>query len=455
MDLIALLNEIDGWVWGAPLITLLLGVGVYLTFLLRGFQFTQLYSSLHYALVVRREKGAAGDISHFQALMTALSATVGTGNIAGVATAIAMGGPGAVFWMWMTGLFGMASKYAEALLAVKYRYVDHRGNMVGGPMVYIKVIGANPGWRWLAGAFALFAGFASFGIGDMVQSNSVADALDATFDVPRLTTGVILGVMTGVVILGGVRWIARVASVIVPFMIFFYCAGAMAILAIHLSEIPAAFALILDGAFSGTAATGGFAGAAVSAAIRFGVARGVFSNESGMGSAAIAAAAAQTNSPARQGAVAMTQTFIDTLIVCTMTALVIIVTGVWTDGASGAALTTAAFAFDLGGAGEIIVAVSLALFAYSTLIGWSYYGEKGLESLFGEGVIVPYRIVYCLAAALGATLKLEVVWTLADIANGLMAVPNLIALVALSPVVVAETKAYLALRAQERGATGN
>ncbi len=451
MDLNALLATVDGYVWGTPLIVLLLGVGFYLTVILKGLQFTQLFPSLYYAFVIRKEKGSAGDISHFQALMTALSATVGTGNIAGVATAIALGGPGAVFWMWMTGLVGMTTKYAESLLAVKYRYVDHRGNMVGGPMVYIKAIGKSPAWRWLAGAFALFTGVASFGIGDMVQSNSVADAMADSMGVPPLVTGLTLAIMTGAVIIGGVKSIGRVASIIVPTMILFYCTSALVILAIHITEVPAALMMIVSHAFTGTATTGGFAGAATAAAIRFGGARGVVSNESGIGSAAIAAAAAQTNSPARQGAVSMTQTFIDTLIVCTMTALVIIVTGAWESGVSGAELTSNAFYHDLGSAGEIIVSLSLALFAFSTMIGWSYYGEKGLESILGERAILPYRVVFCLAAALGATLKLEVVWTLADITNGLMAFPNLIALIALSPVVVAETKAYLAGKKETRG----
>ena len=378
--------------------------------------------------------------------MTALSATVGTGNIAGVSTAVALGGPGAIFWMWMTGLVGMATKYSESLLAVRYRYTDEQGHMVGGPMVYIKTIGKHPFWSGLATAFGLFAAIASFGIGDMVQSNSVADALKATFDVPETTTGVTLAILTGAVILGGVKWIGRVTSVIVPVMILFYVGGALWVIGAHIADVPAALALIVANAFSGTAATGGFAGAAVSAAVQFGVARGVFSNESGMGSAAIAAAAAKTREPAQQAMVSMTQTFIDTLVVCTMTALVIIVTGVWTDGATGATLTTAAFTHAMGPPGGWIVALSLALFAYSTMLGWSYYGEKALESVAGVGVILPYRAAFCVAAVVGAPLKLELVWTLADITNGLMAFPNLLALMILSPVVAAETRMFLARR---------
>ncbi len=441
------LNAIDSCVWGAPMILLLLGTGVYLTSLLYGLQFTRLLYALKLAFVIRDEKTGDGDISHFQALMTALSATVGTGNIAGVATAIAIGGPGAIFWMWMTGLVGMATKYAEALLAVKYRYKDENGKMVGGPMVYLKACGENPAWNYLAISFALFAFTASFGIGAMVQSNSVADALFSEFGTPKMATGITLALLTGVVIIGGIKSIARVASIIVPVMILAYCSCATMILILHIAEIPGALKLIVVQAFTPTAATGGFAGAAIWVAVRMGVARGIFSNESGLGSAAIAAAAARTKEPVAQALVSMTQTFIDTIIVCTMTALVIVISGEWQSGANGAALTTVAFASTLpGGMGGVVVSLGLALFAYSTMLGWSYYGEKAIESLMGTRSIMPYRALFCCSVALGAALKLEVVWTFSDIANGLMAFPNLVGLVVLAPVVVAETRRYFAGR---------
>lgn len=396
------------------------------------------------AFVKRSEEDAEGDISHFQALMTALSATVGTGNIAGVATAIAIGGPGAVFWMWMTGLVGMATKYAEAVLAVKYRYKDEKGNMLGGPMVYIAAIGANPLWKFLAGAFAVFAAVAALGIGNMTQSNSVADALNATFGVPKLLSGVILAALTAIVILGGVKWIGRAASVIVPVMIFFYCSTAMVILALHIEKIPWAIGLIFEKAFTPTAASGGFAGATLWMTLRMGVARGIFSNESGLGSSPIAAAAAKTKDPVTQALISMTQTFIDTLIVCTMTALVILVSGVWDGGLNGAPLTTEAFSKTLpGNWGGMIVTLGLVFFAYSTMLGWSYYGERALEHLAGVKVIIPYRVVFCVFIVIGATRELNLVWTFSDITNGLMAFPNLVALIMLSPVVASETKRYI------------
>ncbi len=439
-----ILDKIDSFVWGLPLILLLLGTGVYLSIRLRGLQFTWLIPALTMAFVRRSEEAADGDISHFQALMTALSATVGTGNIAGVATAIAIGGPGAVFWMWVTGLVGMATKFAEALLAVKYRYKDERGRMVGGPMVYISKIGPHPFWKYLAGSFAVFASIAAFGIGNMTQSNSVADALHSTFGAPKLATGVILAILTAAVILGGVKWIGRVASVIVPVMIFFYCAAALYILALNADKIPESFTLIFRHAFSPTAASGGFAGSAIWITIRMGVARGIFSNESGLGSSPIAAAAARTKDPVAQALVSMTQTFIDTLIVCSMTALVILCTGAWESGMNGAPLTTEAFSRGIpGGFGGGVVALGLVFFAYSTMLGWSYYGERALEHLFGVKSITPYRVVFCLLIVVGAVTKLEVVWTFSDITNGLMAFPNLVALLLLAPVVVSETRRYI------------
>lgn len=438
---IGFVNLIGGWVWGLPLIILLVGTGAYLTIALRGIQFTKLAHSLYLGLVKRKDEGdEPGDISHFQALMTALSATVGTGNIAGVATAIAVGGPGALFWMWVTGLVGMATKYGEAVLAVKYRIQDENGNMCGGPMYYIE---HGLGWKWLASLFALFAAVAAFGIGNMVQSNSVAASVEATFNIPSAVTGIVLAIATGAVILGGIKSIGRVTGVLVPLMIVFYMAGSIVILLLHFDQVPAAFALIFEKAFSPTAASGGFAGAGVMLAIRMGVARGIFSNESGLGSAPIAAAAAKTKHPVTQALVSMTQTFIDTLVVCTMTGLVIIISGVWDSGKNGAELTTSAYSNTvLGSFGGLIVTLGLILFAYSTIIGWSYYGEKAMEYLFGVKSIMPYRVVFILFVAVGAFLKLDLVWALSDCFNGLMAFPNLIALLALSPVIVQETKDY-------------
>jgi AGCS family alanine or glycine:cation symporter len=442
------INAVDSFIWGLPLMALLLGTGLYLTILLRGIQFTWLFPALYLALVKRKEADAQGDISHFQALMTALSATVGIGNIAGVATAIAVGGPGAVFWMWMTGLVGMATKYAEATLAVKYRYADENGNMVGGPMVYITAIGPNPAWKALAVAFAVFASLAAFGIGDMAQSNTVAEAMESSFGVSRVYTGVTLAVLTAAVILGGIKWIGRACSVIAPVMIVFYSAASIWALLLTMDKIPGTIEAIILHAFTPSAAVGGFAGASVWMAARMGVARGIFSNESGLGSAPIAAAAAKTHDPVAQALVSMTQTFIDTLVVCSMTALVILNSGALESGLTGVKLTYEAYSRILpGGYGEMVVAISVALFAYSTLIGWSYYGEKALEWLIGVKAILPYRIVFCVLTAVGAMLNLETVWTFSDIANGLMAFPNLVALVMLSPVIAAETKRYVTMKA--------
>lgn len=370
--------------------------------------------------------------------MTALSATVGTGNIAGVATAIAAGGPGALFWMWITGLVGMATKYSEAVLAVKYRETDANGEMSGGPMYYISKGLKMP---WLGTVFAVFAAIAAFGIGNMVQSNSVADAVEATFHIPPIVTGIVLMVLTGFVVLGGIKKIGKVTGTLVPIMIVFYIIGSMVIILMNLGAVPDALALIVKHAFNPTAATGGFAGATVMLAIRMGVARGVFSNESGLGSAPIAAAAAQTKHPVSQALVSMTQTFIDTIVVCTMTGLVLILTGVWNSGQTGAELTTTAFQAGIPG-GAYIVTIGLMLFAYSTILGWCYYGEKSMEYLFGVGSVKPYRIVFVLFVGVGAVAKLGLVWNLSDTLNGLMAIPNLIGLLLLTPVIVKETKAY-------------
>ena len=452
------LGRVSGVVWGLPTIVLLLGTGLYLTVVLRGVQFRKLGPALRLALIKRKEAGAEGDITHFQALMTALAATVGVGNIAGVATAIAAGGPGALFWMWVTALFGMATKYSEALLGVYYREVDGRGDMAGGPMYYLsRGIGGRQG-RFLGGAFALFAAIAAFGIGSMVQSNSVADALRASFSVPPLLTGIVIAVLAGMVILGGVRSIGRVAGTLVPLMILFYLAGGLLVLAINWRGLDDAIVLVFRDAFTGSAAAGGFLGASVREGIRWGFARGIFSNESGLGTGGIAAAAAQTRVAASQALVSMTQTFIDTIVVCSVTGLAIITTGAYTradpatgEAFTGAALTVTAFSTGLpGNAGGTIVAIGLALFAFSTILGWAYYGERAVEYLFGLRATRPYRLLFVLAAFTGAAVLqlgqatgLELVWSFSDIFNGAMAYPNLIGLIFLSGVVARETRRSL------------
>lgn len=361
-----IVSKINAFAWGPPMLILLVGTGFWLTFNLRGLQFTKLGHALYLALIKRKEDDdEPGDITHFQALMTALAATVGTGNIAGVATAIAIGGPGAMFWMWVTGLVGMATKYAEAILAVKYREVDSKGEMCGGPMYYISK-GLN--LPWLGTVFAVFASIAAFGIGNMVQANSVADAVQATFHVPLWATGAVLMTFSAMVILGGIKSIARVTSLLVPIMIVFYVLASLFIIFSNIGEVPASLMFIVKQAFNPTAAVGGFTGATIMMAIRFGVARGVFSNESGLGSAPIAAAAAKTKNPTSQALVSMTQTFIDTIIVCTMTGLVLILTGTWSNGETGAALTTTAFNMGFPGGGYIVT-IGIILFAYSTILG--------------------------------------------------------------------------------------
>ena len=435
---------VNGVVWGVPMLVLILGVGLYLTFGLR--LLTILKIPFGFKLLSRGRDGRGdGEISPFNALMTSLSATIGTGNIAGVATAIFLGGPGAVFWMWMTALVGMATKYAEAVCAVRYREQDERGKFVGGPMYYIKN-GLGENWTWLAIFFALFASVAGFGIGNMVQANSVADAMATSFAIPKWITGGVLVVLVGAVLLGGLQRIANVASALVPVMAIGYIFASLLVLVLNVHAIPEAFRLIFTHAFTPLAATGGFAGAAVWAAIRFGVARGVFSNEAGLGSAPIAHAAAQTKGPVSQGLVAMLGTFIDTIVVCTFTALAILCTGAWTSGETGAALTSKAFETALPGIGNYVVAIALSVFAFTTMLGWSYYCERALQYLIGVWIITPFRVVWSLAALVGATLKLSFVWLLADTLNALMAIPNLIALVLLSPVVFQITKEFFASR---------
>ena len=436
----SLLNSLSSFIWGPIMLAFLLGVGVYLTIGLKLMPWRKLGHGFKLLFSGQAEKDK-GDISPFQALMTALSATIGTGNIAGVATAIFLGGPGAIFWMWITALFGMATKYGEAVLAVKYREVDSRGKRQGGPMYYIKN-GLGDNWKWLGFLFALFGTIAAFGIGNMVQSNSVADALQSNFHIDPIITGIIMAILVGLVIIGGVKSIGAVAGKLVPIMAIAYIAGSLVVILVNIGEVGNAFGLIFSSAFSGTAATGGFAGAAVWAAIRFGVARGVFSNEAGLGSAPIAHAAAQTDDPVRQGMIAMLGTFIDTIIVCTMTALVIILTGAWTSGETGASLSTLAYGQGIAG-GNYIVTIGLVIFAFTTLIGWAYYGERCAEFIFGTAIIIPYRIVWVVAVMTGALIKLNFVWLLADVMNGFMAIPNLIALALLSPIIFKVTKDYL------------
>lgn len=438
------ISDINSIVWGVPMLVMILGVGLFLSLGLKLLPILKIGSGFKLLWSGRVSEDSAkgkGEITPFNALMTSLSATIGTGNIAGVATAIFLGGPGALFWMWCTALVGMATKYAEAVCAVKFREKDANGNHVGGPMYYIKN-GLSSKWTWLGTAFAIFGSIAGFGIGNTVQSNSVSSALESNFGIPPLASGLIMMVLVGLVLMGGVKRIADVAGKLVPLMAFFYIGAGLVVLISNASEIPAAFVLIIDSAFSPVAAQGGFVGAAVWAAIRFGVARGVFSNEAGLGSAPIAHAAAQTNDPVKQGLIAMLGTFIDTLIVCTITGLAIIVSGAWTSGDTGATLTSMAFATALPGIGNYIVAIALSVFAFTTILGWSFYSEKCVQFLFGVKAIVPFRVLWIIAVPIGATSSLSFVWLLADTLNAMMAIPNLVALVLLSPVVFKLTKEY-------------
>ena len=444
-----IISAVNGVVWGPVMLVLILGTGLFLMLGLRFMPILKLGSGFKLLWKGRKTDGSdadSGEISQFQALMTALSATVGTGNIAGVATAVFLGGPGALFWMWCTALVGMATKFAEAVLAVKYREVDEEGNHVGGPMYYIKN-GLGAKWAWMGTLFAVFASVAAFGIGNTVQANSVADVLNANFGIPLWATGVVLMVLVGAVLLGGIKRIGLVAGALVPFMAVAYLSAGLLVLAMNFEAIPHAFDLILTYAFTESAAEGGFAGAAVWMAIRFGVARGVFSNEAGLGSAPIAHAAAKTKDPVKQGLVAMLGTFIDTIVICSITGLAIITSGVWSSGATGAALTSAAFGEALPGVGQYIIALSLSVFAFTTILGWAFYGERSMEYLFGLKAIKPYRIVWILMIPLGATIGLEFIWLVADTLNAMMALPNLVALVMLSPVVFKLTQEYFQKKA--------
>jgi len=434
-----LIKEINGVVWGVPMLIAILGTGIFLMLGLKLMPVLKISTGFQLLWQGRTAKGE-GDISAFSALMTSLAATIGTGNIAGVATAIFLGGPGALFWMWCTALVGMATKYAEAVCAVHYRETDERGMHVGGPMYYIKN-GLSKKWAWLGTAFAIFGAIAGFGIGNTVQANSVADALHASFSIPVWLSGVTMMLLVGLVLFGGIKRISSVATKLVPIMAIFYVAFGLIILIINMAEIPAAISLVFESAFTGTAAAGGFAGAAVWAAIRFGVARGIFSNEAGLGSAPIAHAAATTNSPVQQGLIAMLGTFIDTLIICSITGLVIITSGAWTSGETGAALSSLAFASGIPG-GNYFVAIALSIFAFTTILGWSYYGERCVEYLFGVKAIISFRVLWVLVIPLGAIAQLNFIWLLADTLNALMALPNLIALILLAPVVFKLSQEY-------------
>lgn len=438
---IPVLNAIDSFMWGPPLITLLVGTGIYLTVRLHLLQVFRLPLALR--LIFKAQNKGEGDVSSFKALCVALAATVGTGNIVGVATAVKVGGPGAIFWMWLAAFFGMATKYAEGLLAVKYRSVDAKGDIAGGPMFYIRN-GMGEKWKPLATFFAIACILVAYlGIGTFPQVNAIVDSMELSFSFPKVATDAILTFFIAAITIGGLQSIAKVASGIIPFMAFLYIAISFGLLVANIDQLPAAVALIFTDAFTGSAAAGGFAGSTVMMAMQNGIARGVFSNESGLGSAPIAAAAAKTKYPAEQGLISMTGTFIDTIIICTMTGIALVITGVWQGDAAGAAMTSAAFAATYGTVGSQLLTIALALFAFTTILGWNYYGERACIYLFGTKGVLPYRLIFIVLIACGAFLKLEAIWILADIVNGLMAIPNLIALIALSGVVVAETKLYL------------
>ena len=440
--LTAIVTAINDFVWGPPMLVLILGTGLFLQMRLKLMPVMRIGTG--FRMIWRGRKpaaGAAGEISPYAALMTALAATVGIGNIAGVPTAIAIGGPGALFWMWITALVGMATKYAEVLLAVHYRETDDRGEQTGGPMYAIKN-GLGRNWRWLGAAFAIFGGIAGFGIGNMVQANSIADVLRSGFGVSPWVSGVVMTALTGFVLLGGVKRIGAVAEKLVPFMCVGYVAVSLLVLGLYADQIPAAFGLILHHAFNPTAATGGFVGAGVMMALRYGVARGIFSNEAGLGTAGIAQAAGRTRHAAESGLIGMMGTFIDTIIVCTMTGLVLIVTGTWQSGLKGAVLSSAAFETALPGFGATFLAVAVIVFAYTTILGWAYYGEKCWAYLVGTKSEKPYRLAWTAFVLVGAVTQLDFVWLVSDTLNAFMAFPNLVSLVLLSPVVAKVTKDY-------------
>ena len=435
------LSAVDSVLWGPPLIILLVGTGIFLTIRLKLLQVLRLPLALR--LIFKAKNQGKGDVSSFKALCVALAATVGTGNIVGVATAVKVGGPGAIFWMWIAAFFGMATKYAEGLLAVKYRSVDANGEIAGGPMFYIRN-GLGEKWKPLAVFFAIACILVAFlGIGTFPQVNAIVDSMAITFAFPRVATDVILTVFIAAVTIGGLQSISKVASKLIPFMALFYIAISLGLIVLFIDRLPSAITLILDGAFTGTAAAGGFAGSTIMIAMQNGIARGVFSNESGLGSAPIASAASKTKRPAEQGLISMTGTFIDTIIICTMTGLALVLTGVWSGDTAGAAMTSAAFSASYGAIGSHLLTIALVLFAFTTILGWNYYGERAIIYLFERKGVLPYRLIFIALVASGAFLKLEAIWILADIVNGLMAIPNLIALLLLSGVIVRETKLYM------------
>lgn len=438
MEINGIINE---FVWGPPMLILLVGTGVYLTLRTKFFSITKMGYILKNTFLKMFKKSAAGEgeVTPFQAVATALAATVGTGNIAGVATAIFIGGPGAVFWMWVSAIFGLTTKFAEVVLSIEFREKNKAGQWVGGPMYYIE---NGMKKKWLAYIFAGFGALAAFGIGNMVQSNSVAAALEASFGMPKLATGLILAGLSAVVILGGIKRIGQVTERLVPFMAAFYILGALFIIIVNIDQLGNALGMIFGSAFTGTAAVGGFAGSTLAMAMRRGVSRGVFSNEAGLGSAPIAHAAASTDHPVRQGLWGVFEVFVDTLVICSLTALSILMSGVWNNGSTGAALTTDAFNSAMPGFGGYIVSIGILLFAFSTILGWAYYGEKCIEFIAGTGAILPYRLVYVPLVVVGAIGGLTVMWDLADTLNGLMAIPNLIALLVLSPIVFKRTKEF-------------
>lgn len=447
MEAIKAFNDwLNGIVWGPPMLVLIVGTGVYLTLRVNFLQVQRFGYIIKNTILKMFEKTELeeGEITPFQALSTALAATIGTGNIAGVATAIAAGGPGAVFWMWVSAFFGMVTKFSEIVLAVQYREKKPDGTWAGGPMYYITK-GLN--MKWLAVLFAFFGGIAAFGIGNMVQANSVADALNTTFGVPKIATGIILAVLAGLVIVGGIKRIAQVTEKLVPIMAVFYIVGALIIILIRIQFLPTAIASIFAHAFTPAAAAGGFLGAGVRQAIRYGVARGVFSNEAGLGSAPIAHATARTDHPVRQAMWGVFEVFADTIVICSLTALTILVTGAWHSGLSGASLTTLAFNEGLPGPGGIIVAIGIMLFAFSTLISWAFYGERCVEYLLGTAAGKAYRVIFLPFIVIGAVGGLTLIWDIADTLNGLMAIPNLIGLLALSSVVVRLTKEFFTTKA--------
>ncbi|HFR3504409.1 sodium:alanine symporter family protein [Streptococcus suis] len=441
--MLELMQNINNFVWGPPLLLLLVGTGVYLTLRLGVFQIGKLPTA--FRLIFSSDQSGQGDVSSFAALCTALAATVGTGNIVGVATAITTGGPGALFWMWVAAFFGMATKYAEGFLAIKYRTKDANGQAAGGPMHYI-TLGMGKKWKPLAVFFAISGVLvALLGIGTFSQVNSITASLETSFGLAPQLVSIVTAILIAFFIFGGIEKISDVSTKIVPFMAILYILASVIVLAMHFDQILPTLALVLKSAFSPAAAAGGFAGATVQQAIQRGIARGVFSNESGLGSAPIAAAAAKSDNPVEQGLISMTGTFIDTLIICTLTGFTILVTDQWSvEGLAGAPLTQAAFATVFGNTGSIALTISLVLFAFTTILGWSYYGERCIEFLFGTKSILPYRLLFVAMVALGGFLKLDLIWTIADIVNGLMALPNLIALLALSPVIIKETRQYFA-----------